>query len=78
MAENAEPVDGDEAPDYEHLLDHPPALRAFILKHYGAGSFEIDGRVLVENMELVFKWITDGTVPVAGRKKNLAVVPAKS
>lgn len=78
MTEDAEPIDGDEAPDYAHILDRPPALRAFILKHYGAGAHEIDATIFVKNCELVFKWITNGDVPAASRKKNLEVVAAKS
>lgn len=50
-------------------------LRKFILEHYAAGAYEIDGRVLVQNMDTIFQWAKNGEVPVGGKHKSLAVVP---
>lgn len=79
MTEATEQVDGDDAPDYAWLLSKDEHLRAFILKHYGSGAHEIDGRILVSNMDSVFHWIKDGTVPVpaATRSRTLKAVGEK-
>lgn len=75
IPESAEPIDGGDAPDYEWLLQNDAHLRCFILKHYAVGATEIDGKILVENMDKIFDWIKDGAVPRAKRKTNLTVVP---
>lgn len=41
-------------------------LRAFIFEQYA--DAEIDGRILVQNMETIFQWIRNGTVPEATKK----------
>lgn len=58
--------------DFKHTPESK--LRQQIYRHYA--NAEIDGRILVENMELVFKWITNGEVPAkqSGRGKHLKPV----
>lgn len=53
-------------------------LRAFVFKHYSGGDMAmIDGRIFVDNMQLVFDWIKTGTAPqLSARTRNkLTVVP---
>ncbi len=54
------------------------SLREFIFKHYVGGDIAmIDGRILVENMQHIFKWVREGLVPeLSTRMRNkLSVVP---
>lgn len=75
MTEQHEPIDGaDETPEYEWLLSKDEHLRAFILKHYGSGAHEIDGRILVSNMDAVFQWIKAGTLPALKSARNVRAV----
>ena len=43
-------------------------LRAYVLSQMA--SADIDGRILVENMNLVTEWIKDGTMPAKAGSKN--------
>lgn len=53
----------DDADEYDAILASDPALRAYIAKHYVTGAYEIDGRILCENLDKIFNWIKNGTVP---------------
>ena len=64
-----EPVDGEDAPEYEWLLENDAALRCFITKHYS--NPEIDAHILIRGMSDIFDWIKTGKVP---RKTSLRVV----
>lgn len=48
---------------YPFVATHEQGLRCFIYEC--VANAEIDGRILVENMEHVFKWITTGEVPTS-------------
>lgn len=47
-------------------------LRAYVLSQMA--SADIDGRLLVENMNLVTEWIKNGTMPAKAGPKN-ALIP---
>lgn len=53
--------DGED--EYKTILASDPALRAFVAKHYISGGYEIDGRILCENLDKIFNWIKSGAVP---------------
>lgn len=74
LPETQEPIEGNDAPDYAWLLEDDTHLRTFIVKHYASGAHEIDGRILISNMEAVFKWIKEGVVPPAKRNTALKAV----
>ena len=46
-------------------------LRCFIAKYYM--NAEIDGTILVENMNHIFQWIKDGRVPAKSKAKPALV-----
>jgi len=55
---------GTEDPSgYAAICADDVQLRAFIVKHYGAAAFEIDGRIFVENLDVVFYWVRTGKKP---------------
>ena len=59
--------------DEFYFCDTPDQkLRAFIASYMA--NAEIDGRILVENMEKVFVWVKDGTVPKAEKLRRPKVV----
>lgn len=60
----------DEAPQYFWTKDVDEIRRTFIFDKLADPS--IDGRILVENMELIFKWLTKGDLPKA-KKSHLKV-----
>lgn len=51
-------------------------LRAFIVKHYAAAAFEIDGKVLVENLQRVYEWVRSGKT--GAKERKLKAVSDKS
>lgn len=63
-----------ESDDYWFVDGPERALRCFIIEHMG--SPEIEGKVLVANMQAAFEWIMDGTVPQPAPKssKNIKAV----
>lgn len=44
--------------------------RAFVLAHMA--NAEIEGRILVDNLQLIYEWLTDGTVPARTEKQKKA------
>lgn len=46
---------------YEFVDEPDQKLRCFICERIA--SSEIDGRILVENMDFIFRWIKEGLVP---------------
>ncbi len=77
--------DGDDGPDDEFdvdfIPDGPPRFywakdpdeirRAFIFDKMAEPN--IDGRILVENLEFVFRWLKSGEVPKTPKKSHLKV-----
>jgi hypothetical protein len=55
-------------PDPDEWADEPQRLRAYVLDLLA--SPEIDGTVLATNCDIVWKWLTDGTLPANGRKPH--------
>lgn len=47
--------------------------RAFVLEVIGSG--EIDGIVLVRNLDLVYRWLATGEMPVTEKQKKPALKP---
>lgn len=62
-------VDLDE---FYFLADDDQKLRAFILSYMG--NADIDGRILVANMEACFHWVKDGKVPTKATAPKPKVV----
>lgn len=59
---------------YEFVETNDQRLRCFIVETMA--SADIDGRVLVENMDHAFKWIKEGVVPtqpVTSKTKRIAL-----
>jgi len=55
---------GTEDPSgYAAICADDVQLRAFIVKHYGAAAFEIDGRIFAENLDVVYNWVKTGKKP---------------
>ena len=52
------------------------ARRAYIISHMADG--DIAGDVLVKNMELVFQWMKDGSLPQAPRSRPKVGFPPTS
>jgi hypothetical protein len=54
-------------------------MRCFVLETWGSSSAEIDGCILVGNLDLVYQWLQTGAVPDAakGKKSNLRAVESK-
>lgn len=68
MSEEPEAVEFVELP-YPFLETNNAKLRAFIAEHYL--NPEIDGAILVGNMESIFQWVLKGTVAKARAKPQL-------
>lgn len=47
-------------------------IRLFILKHYGSTgeATAIDGKIFVENLERIFKWVKDGEIELPKRSRS--------
>jgi hypothetical protein len=70
---DAEPVIEVNPEDkYPFALDEDEALRCFIIECMS--SSDIAGRTLIENMEAVYQWVRNGTVPKEKHKRHLAPV----
>lgn len=74
----------DEIADRESLADDPypfadsndKSLKCFILDKLGDG--EIDGRILVGNMDMIYRWIQAGEVPTPEKaRKHLKPVQSE-
>lgn len=48
---------------YPFVATHEQGLRCFIFEMMA--DADIDGKILVENMNYVYEWINEGTVPVS-------------
>jgi hypothetical protein len=69
MSEDPEvPVEFVELP-YPFLETNHAKLRCFIAEHFM--NAEIDGAILVANMDAVYQWILKGTVAKARAKPQL-------
>lgn len=44
-------------------------LRCFIAKYYA--NSEIDGAIMVQNLDLIYHWVKDGTLPAKKAKPAL-------
>lgn len=53
--------------DYPWAMTPDEKLRCFIVEQMG--NSEIDGKVLVENLQAVFDWVKTGAVPKGESKK---------
>lgn len=62
-------VEDVEPDEYDQIIGNDIAMRAFLVKHYAASAYDIDGRVLCENLEHVFQWVKAGKVPAHSRSK---------
>lgn len=49
-------------------------LRCFIAKYYA--NAEIDGAILLENLDRIFTWVKEGKVPAKSRAKPTLVKDA--
>lgn len=74
--DDADEFDIDFIPDapleYYWTRDPNEIRRAFILDKLADPS--IDGRILIENMQAVFSWLTTGDVPSKPKKSHLKPV----
>lgn len=70
---------GEDPSGYAAICADDVQLRAFIVKHYGAAAFEIDGKVLVENLQRVYDWVRSGKISdLKPRKlKSIAATPVE-
>lgn len=57
------PPDNDD--QVEVLLEPEEDRRAYVLEMFSeAGNIsELDGKILVQNMDVVYQWLVEGTVP---------------
>ena len=53
---------------YSAIVADDKALRAFIVKHYGASGYDIDGRIFCENCKAIFDFIKSGVVPASATR----------
>ena len=60
----------DSPPQFYWTRDQDEIRRSFIFDKLSDPS--IDGRILVENMDLIFRWLTKGELPKA-KKSHLKV-----
>lgn len=60
---------------YPFVESDEQKLRCFIAEHYL--NAEIDGTILIENMDRIFSWVKDGKIPAKakGRPALHAVKP---
>ena len=63
----------EEEPPYPWTQDPEEMRRCFIFEHMA--SSEVDGKILVQNMEMVFRWIISGTIPSEKTASKLKAVP---
>jgi hypothetical protein len=54
---------------YPHTAPLDEQRRAFVLETMA--DAELDGRLLVQNMDLVYKWLADGSVPPTEKSKRV-------
>lgn len=54
---------------YPFVEEDDQKLRCFIAEHYL--NAEIDGTILIENMNSIFSWIKDGKAPARSKKPTL-------
>ena len=57
--------------EYHWAKDPDEIRRSFIFDRMA--SSEIDGKILIENMDLIFRWLTKGEQPKAPKKSHLKV-----
>lgn len=55
---------------YSAIVADDKALRAFIVKHYGASAYDIDGRIFVENCKAIFDFVKTGIVPASATART--------
>ena len=70
MADEQEPEEMNcdvEPLPYPFVEDDDQKLRCFIAEHYL--NAEIDGTILIENMNSIFAWIKDGKAPARSKTK---------
>ncbi len=62
---------------YSAIVANDAALRAFIVKHYGASAYDIDGKIFVENCMTIFKFVKTGELPASATRGSKAAKPTK-
>lgn len=60
---------------YSAIVADDKALRAFIVKHYGASAYDIDGRIFVENCKTIFDFIKTGVLPASATRTSKTPKP---